>query len=123
MTEEKKLVSVQHEVKTMTYTFIVKVVRPADTANLITCPYCDKGFRRVNGRHVGSVKLGMIPDTPCERIFAAHVGNATEHNKKPWLAYVDGAPLENANGVPLRYAKADIAYQAAKKWSPRRWHD
>ena len=107
----------------MTYTFIAKMVQPASSAALVTCAYCEKGFRRVNGRHIGSQKLGMIPDTPCDALFAAHVGNATEQNRKPWLAYVDGSPLVNAKGVPLRYSKPEIAYEAAKKWSPRRWHE
>lgn len=55
------------------------LIRPSASAALIQCPYCDHsdfGFRRVNGIHIGSQRYGMIPDTPCERVFAIHGGNS-----------------------------------------------
>lgn len=94
----------------------------AETAGLVTCRSCDAGFRRVNGVHIGSQRLGMIPDSPCSRVFATHVGNATDDNKRPWMAYMDGAPVRKKSGDARRFTSAAAAYAAACKAAPRRWH-
>lgn len=65
----------------------------------------------------------MIPDTPCATVFAAHGGNMTDSNAKPWLAYVDGKPITSALGVPRRFGTAESAYRAACQAAPRRWHE
>jgi hypothetical protein len=95
---------------------------PAATAGLVQCPYCDQGFRRVDGVHIGSQRLGMIPDMPCERVFATHGGSMTEDNTRPWMAYVDGEPLRRASGDARRFATANTAYRAALRAAPKRWH-
>lgn len=95
------------------------VERPAETAGLVGCRLCEAGFRRaVGGVHVGSQRKGMIPNQPCERVFAAHGGVATEINAKPYLAYVDGAPIKNADGVPRRFGTARTAFKAAQRAAP-----
>jgi hypothetical protein len=97
---------------------LIKDVRIADR---IQCGNCDVGFRRINGVHIGSQRLGMIPDTPCTRVFAARAGQATD--EWPWIAYVDGKPVRKKNGKLWYYATARDAYAAARKAAPRRWHD
>lgn len=99
------------------------MIRDAATAGLATCRLCEQGFRRENGVHVGSQRLGMIPTTPCERVFAVHGGNATALDVRPYLAYIDGKPLLSRLDVPRRYASAEAAYRAACQFSPRRWHE
>ena len=96
------------------------MIREAATAALATCGNCDHGFRRVDGIHIGSQRLGMIPNAPCDRVFAARGEGAD--TARPWLAYVDGAPLRKASGEARRYASAKSAYAAARKAAPRRWH-
>ena len=98
------------------------MIREAATAGLVTCGYCDRGFRRVDGIHIGSQRLGMIPDAPCDRVFAAHGGNMTDDNERPWLAYVDGEPIRKKSGDARRFASAKAAHAAARKAAPRRWH-
>lgn len=98
------------------------VVRDAATAGLAQCGNCDVGFRRVNGVHIASQRLGMIPDVPCDRVFAVHGGSMTEDNKRPWMAYVDGEPIRKQSGDARRFATAKAAYAAACKAAPRRWH-
>lgn len=92
----------------------------AATAGLVQCGNCDRGFRRVNGVHIGSQRLGMIPETPCDRVFAAR-GEGSD-TVRPWIAYVDGEPLRKASGEARRFALAKAAYAAACKAAPRRWH-
>ena len=98
------------------------MIRNAATAGLATCSHCDRGFRRVRGIHIGSQRLGMIPDVPCGRVFAAHGGSMTDDNKRPWMAYVDGDPIRKKSGDARRFATEKAAYAAACKAAPRRWH-
>jgi len=98
------------------------VTRNAGSAGLVVCGYCDRGFRRVDGIHIGSQRLGMIPDAPCDRVFATHGGAMTEDNKRPWMAYVDGDPIRKQSGDARRFSSAKAAYAAARKAAPRRWH-
>jgi hypothetical protein len=98
------------------------MIRDAATAGLVQCGNCDRGFRRINGIHIGSQRLGMIPNIPCKRVFAVHGGHATETNDRPYLAYVDGGPLRKRSGEARRFASAEAAYAAACKAAPRRWH-
>lgn len=94
------------------------LIRNAATAGLVQCGNCDAGFRRVEGVHIASQRLGMIPDIPCDRVFATRgAGTDTE---RPWLAYVDGAPLRKKSGEARRFASAETAYRAARKAAPRR---
>lgn len=94
---------------------------PASSPDSATCGLCDHGFRRVEGIHVPSQRLGMIPATPCERVFAVHGGN-TNDNKRPWLAYVDGEPIRTQSGTTRRFVSSKAAYAAACKAAPRSWH-
>ncbi len=98
------------------------MIRDAGSAGLATCGHCDRGFRRVGGIHIGSQRLGMIPDVPCECVFATHGGNMTDDNVRPWMAYVDGDPVRKKSGDARRFATAEKAYAAARKAAPRRWH-
>jgi hypothetical protein len=98
------------------------VVKDSGTAGLVTCRLCDQGFRRVDGIHIGSQRLGMIPNTPCDRVFASHGGSMTEDNKRPWMAYVDGDVIRKRSGDGRRFSSAKAAYAAACKEAPRRWH-
>jgi len=98
------------------------VTKNAGSAGLVVCGYCDRGFRRVDGIHIGSQRLGMIPDAPCDRVFATHGGAMTEDNKRPWMAYVDGDPIRKQSGDARRFSSAKAAYAAARKAAPRRWH-
>lgn len=98
------------------------VIHEAVSAGLVQCAHCDAGFRRVGGVHVGSQRLGMILNTPCERVFATHLGNATESNTRPWMAYVDGEPLRRASSDARRFASSTAAYRASCASAPRRWH-
>ena len=98
------------------------MVKDSATAGLVTCGNCARGFRRVDGDHIGSQRLGMIPNTPCERVFATHGGNMTDNNKRPWMAYVDGEPIRKQSGDARRFVTAEKAYAAARKAAPRRWH-
>jgi len=98
-------------------------IKDAATAGLVRCGSCDIGFRRFEGIHIGSQRKGMIPDVPCERVFATRgSGNMTEDNARPWLAYVDGAPIRKKNGDTRRFATAKAAYAAARKAAPKRRH-
>ena len=94
----------------------------AASAGLVDCYLCEQGFRRVDGIHIPSQRLGMIPNTPCDRVFASHGGNMTDDNKRPWLAYVDGVPIRKQRGDARRFATAKAAYAAACKAAPRSWH-
>lgn len=89
--------------------------RAAATAPLVTCALCQLGFRRVDGIHVGSQRLGMIPHTPCDRVFTVHDAGA-------WIAYVDGAPLARTGRAARRFTTAEAAYAAAREAARRRWH-
>lgn len=93
----------------------------AATASASTCRYCDQGFRRVDGIHVGSQRLGMITNTPCDRVFAACISG--DGTKRPWLACVDGFLLYKKNGNPRRFSSAASACEAACKEAPKRWHE
>lgn len=95
-------------------------IRDAATAALAQCDNCDVGFRRVRGVHIASQRLGMIPDTPCRRVFAARGEGAD--TARPWLAYVDGEPLRKKSGEARRFASAATAYRAAREAAPKRWH-
>lgn len=96
------------------------VIRDAATAGLSQCRLCNAGFRRVDGVHIGSQSLGMIPDTPCERVFATCGEDANA--ARPWLAHVDGEPLRKQSGEARRFASPAAAYVAARVAAPRRWH-
>lgn len=96
------------------------VVRDAATAGLARCRLCDAGFRRIDGVHIGSQSLGMIPDTACERVFAT-CGDDPDA-ARPWLAHVDGEPLRKRSGEARRFASLVTAYVAARAAAPRRWH-
>ena len=96
------------------------LIRDAATAGLAQCGNCAVGFRRVDGIHIASQRLGMIPDVPCDRVFATRGEGAD--TARPWLAYVDGAPLRKKSGEARRFASAETAYRAACKAAPRRWH-
>lgn len=98
------------------------LIKEAASAGLVTCTYCERGFRRVDGVHIASQRLGMIPSAPCDRVFASHGGNMTDDNTRPWMAYVDGAPIRKQSGDARRFATAKAAYAAARKAAPRRWH-
>ena len=41
-----------------------------ETTELVKCELCEIGFERVAGVHIGSQRLGMIPNTPCQRVLA-----------------------------------------------------
>ena len=97
-------------------------IKDAVSAGLVTCDLCDQGCRRVGGVHTPSQRLGMIPATPCERVFAVHGGNMTDDNKRPWLAYVDADPIRKQRGDARRFSSAKAAYDAACKAAPKRWH-
>lgn len=94
----------------------------AATAGLVQCGNCDVGFRRVNGIHIASQRLGMIPDTPCDRVFAICDKSPEAPLARSWLAYVDGNPLRKQKGEVRRYASASTAYRAARTAAPKRWH-
>jgi hypothetical protein len=86
-----------------------------------TCGYCDYGFRRVAGIHIGSQRLGMIPDAPCESVFAVQI--AATLADRPWIVHVDGEPLlRKRDGEVRRFATATAAVNAGRKAAPRRWH-
>ena len=98
------------------------LIHPSSHAGLVQCGNCTHGFRRDGGDHIGSQRLGMIPNTPCDRVFATHGGAMTEFNNRPWMAYVDGEPVRKKSGDARRFATAEAAYAAARKAAPRRWH-
>ena len=98
------------------------MIKDSATAGLATCGNCTRGFRRVDGIHIGSQRLGMIPDVPCDCVFAVHGGNMTDDNNRPWMAYVDGEPVRKKSGDARRFATAEAAYAAAREAAPRRWH-
>ena len=100
----------------------VTIARDAATAGLVTCGNCDRGFRRVDGIHIASQRLGMIPDVPCDRVFAVHGGSMTDDNERAWMAYVDGEPIRKKTGDARRFSSAKTAYAAARKAAPKRWH-
>jgi hypothetical protein len=88
-----------------------------------TCTNCDQGFRRVHGIHIGSQRLGMIPDSPCRRVFAATQGdNTTKIANRSWTAHIDGDVLRQQSGKARRFSSAKAAYAAACQASPRQWH-
>ncbi len=95
-------------------------VRDAATAEGSRCSLCDAGARRDGGFHVGSQSFGMIPTTPCERVFAARMNADVGHLRGtivPWMAYVDGAPLagsSHSDAVRL-YRSSAAAYAAAER--------
>lgn len=86
-----------------------------------SCALCDAGFRRVDGIHIGSQRLGMIPDKPCACV-RAQIYNAADFRRR-WAAYVDGEPLRRKrDGQVRQFATATAAVNAARKAAPRRWH-
>lgn len=93
---------------------------PRVARGLVRCGNCARGFRRVQGLHVASQRLGMIPTTPCDRVFAARM--PAQISERPWLGYVDGDVVRKKDGDPRRFASAKAAYAAARKAAPRRWH-
>jgi len=101
---------------------VTALIKVAAAAGLVTCSLCDQGFRRVDGVHIPSQRLGMIPATPCDRVFATHGGSLTDDNERPWMAYVDGAPIRTKSGDVRRFVTAKAAYAAARKAAPKRWH-
>lgn len=98
------------------------LIKDSATAGLVTCDYCTRDFRRQDGIHIGSQLRGMIPDSPCDRVFTAHGGNLTDNNKRPWMAYVDGDVLRKQSGDARRFSSPKAAYAAACKAAPRKWH-
>ena len=64
------------------------------------------------------VSVGIDDD----RVFAAHGGNLTDDNTRPWMAYVDGDVLRKQSGDARRFSSPKAAYAAACKAAPRRWH-
>lgn len=97
-------------------------IEPACSAELVECDNCKRGFRRINGVHIGSQSLGMIPNTPCRRVFVVDGGNMTDNNTRRWMAYVDGDTIRKSNGVPRRFGSAIAAYRAARRAAPEMWH-
>jgi hypothetical protein len=97
-------------------------IHEAATAGRVTCGNCERGFRRIDGIHIPSQRLGMIPNTPCDRVFAIHGGNMTNDNERPWMAHVDGDVVRKKSGDARRFSSAKAAYIAACKAAPRRWH-
>ena len=85
-----------------------------------SCGNCDIGFRRVDGIHIGSQRLGMIPDTPCSCVGAVADPKATTRQR--WVPHVDGAPLRKKDGEIRRLATATAAVRAARAAAPKRWH-
>ena len=85
------------------------------------CRLCEAGFRRVAGVHVGSQRLGMIPETVCIRVFAVR-DEGPAYLRRRWLAHVDGAPLCRLDRVVRRFATEHAAIAAALAGAPRRWH-
>lgn len=98
------------------------MIKDAAVAGLVACRHCDRGFRRVDGVHIGSQRLGMIPSTPCDRVLVIHGGSMTDDNTRPWMAHVDGDVVRKKSGDARRFATAEAAYAAACKTAPRRWH-
>ena len=101
----------------------VVLIHDAATAGLVRCGNCERGFRRIGGEHIGSQRMGMIPNIACKRVFAVHGGNMTDENARPWMAYVDGEPLRRASGDARRFSTAAAAYRAACSGAPMRWHE
>ncbi len=97
------------------------LVKDVGTSESTTCDYCDRGFRRVDGIHIGSQRLGMIPNASCDRVLATCDKKAPDIARS-WLACVDGAPLRTSGGELRRYTSASTARRAARKAAPRRWH-
>lgn len=95
--------------------------RTVESADLVQCAYCAAGFRRVDGVHIGSQRLGMIPSTTCDRVFA-QCDKKAPTLARSWTAYVDGALLRKSGGEIRYYTSASTALRAARKASPRRWH-
>lgn len=80
------------------------------------CFYCTKGWRRCGGMHPPTQRHGMIPQAePCTALEAYHLGNATEDNMKPWIAYVEGRRLLDRRGFARRYKTADGALRAGRR--------
>ena len=90
--------------------------------SLASCGNCDRGFRRVEGIHIGSQRLGMIPNTPCDRVIAVCDKRPNVPLARSCLAYVNGSPLRARNGDVRRYTSKSTAYRAARKAAPRKWH-
>lgn len=87
---------------------------------MTACYLCDTGFPICAGVHYGTQRLGMISNTPCEHanFWAVHLGNATDINKRPWIAYLRSntrTPLLKANGVPRRFTTKEAALEAGHK--------
>ena len=85
-----------------------------------SCGNCDVGFRRVDGIHIGSQRLGMIPNTPCERVGA--VADSKAASRQRWVPHVDGAVLRKKDGEIYRFATATAAVRKARATAPKRWH-
>lgn len=84
------------------------------------CENCDRGFRRVDGIHIGSQRLGMIPNTPCKRVGTVTDPNITTGRR--FAAHVDGAVLRKKDGEIQRFATGPAAVRAARAAAPRMWH-
>lgn len=86
-----------------------------------TCTLCERGFRRKDGMHLPSQRLGMIPVTACDAVQALKLGepNQTLTFKggpgRQWSAWVDGKILRDARGVGRGFATEDAALRAARK--------
>ncbi len=92
------------------------------------CGNCEIGFRRVNGIHIGSQRLGMIPDTPCDAIVATKFNHGDDHERykggarRNWGVYVDGELLRTKAGVGRAWTTEAAALRAGRKAAPKRWH-
>ena len=77
----------------------------------------------------------MIPDSPCDRVFAVRGGNSlaswvarttsagmTDDNKRPWMTYVDEDVLRKKSGDGRRFSSDGAAYAAACKAAPKKRH-
>lgn len=93
------------------------------------CGDCEAGFRRVDGIHIGSQRLGMIPDTPCDAIVAERYGHGDDSMRyqggprRQWGVRVDGELLLTKAGVGRAYTTEAAALRAGRKASPKRWHE
>lgn len=85
-----------------------------------TCALCEADFRRVGGIHIGSQRLKMICDKPCQRVGVAVDQRADVRRR--WVAYVDGALLRTKDDEIKHWATAAAAVNAARKTAPRSWH-
>ena len=91
-------------------------IHTTESAKDVQCVMCKCKSPRIDGGvHVDSSQLGLLTNSPCDRVFAArdHTG---------WLAYVDGAPLLHDSGEVMRFSSVTTAYRVACAGAPTRWH-